>query len=199
MKSLLSPLQVRLIHLLANLGWTLTGGAALAGFHLGHRTTRDLDLFWTGTSTLDRIPDEVVRRLTEAGLDVQRLQAAPGFVRLRVEGEGEVLPVDLVAEPMTPIEAPMEVEPGVLVDTTHAILVNKFNALLSRWAVRDLVDVRELLAAGGDFDRALRDAHTRDGGFSPQTLAWVLDTSPRAGLDDTLLAFREELVRRLLA
>jgi hypothetical protein len=23
----------------------LTGGAALAGFHLGHRTTRDLDLF----------------------------------------------------------------------------------------------------------------------------------------------------------
>ena len=199
MKSLLSPLQTRLLHLLANLGWTLTGGAALAGFHLGHRTTRDLDLFWTGTSTLDRIPDEVVRRLTAAGLDVQRLQAAPGFVRLRVEGDGEVLPVDLVAEPMSPIEAPIEVEPGVLVDTTHAILVNKFNALLSRWAVRDLVDVRELLAAGGDFVRALRDAHARDGGFSPQTLAWVLDTAPRTGLDDTLLAFRAELVRRLLA
>jgi hypothetical protein len=26
--------------------WTLTGGGALAGVHLGHRETRDLDLFW---------------------------------------------------------------------------------------------------------------------------------------------------------
>lgn len=26
-------------------GFFLTGGAALAGFHLGHRTTDDLDLF----------------------------------------------------------------------------------------------------------------------------------------------------------
>jgi hypothetical protein len=25
--------------------WTLTGGGALAGVHLGHRETRDLDLF----------------------------------------------------------------------------------------------------------------------------------------------------------
>ena len=32
----------------------LTGGAALAGFHLGHRTTEDLDLF--GPPTLDLRP-----------------------------------------------------------------------------------------------------------------------------------------------
>ncbi len=41
-------------------GFFLTGGAALAGYHLGHRTTKDLDLF----TTEDRI-EEGVAALTE--------------------------------------------------------------------------------------------------------------------------------------
>ena len=32
----------------------LTGGAALAGFHLGHRTTDDLDLFTTSDAAFER-------------------------------------------------------------------------------------------------------------------------------------------------
>ena len=199
MKSRLSPLQLRVLRELAHLGWTLTGGAALAGFHLGHRSTRDLDLFWMGHASLERIPDEVARRLTASGLVVHRLQTAPGFVRMRVEGDGEALPIDLVADPMRPIDTPIEVEPGIRIDSQHAILVHKLNALLSRWAIRDLVDVRELLAAGGDWGRALRDAHERDGGFSPQTLAWVLDTAPTEGLSAELVRFRKMLVERLLA
>lgn len=41
----LSTLQERVLRLLADVEppWTLTGGAALAGFHTHHRTTRDLD------------------------------------------------------------------------------------------------------------------------------------------------------------
>ena len=43
----LSALQERLLVVLAGLDppWTLSGGAALAGFHTAHRGTRDLDLF----------------------------------------------------------------------------------------------------------------------------------------------------------
>lgn len=60
-----------------------------------------------------------------------------------------------------------------------------------------------LLAAGGDFDRALSDAPRKDGGFSPLTLAWVLKDMPVAemasseGLEDSgwsLVAARDELV-----
>jgi hypothetical protein len=49
--SRLSSTQVAILEALAGIEprWTLTGGAALAGFHLGHRTTRDL--FWQGHDT----------------------------------------------------------------------------------------------------------------------------------------------------
>jgi len=44
----LSSLQRRVLKLLAGLSppWTLSGGGALVGFYVGHRETRDLDLFW---------------------------------------------------------------------------------------------------------------------------------------------------------
>lgn len=35
-------------------GFFLTGGAALAGFHLGHRTTDDLDLFTSQGAAFER-------------------------------------------------------------------------------------------------------------------------------------------------
>jgi hypothetical protein len=35
-------------------GFFLTGGAALAGFHLGHRATDDLDLFTQQESAFER-------------------------------------------------------------------------------------------------------------------------------------------------
>jgi hypothetical protein len=49
-----SSLQRRILTILASQQprWTLTGGAALVGFHLGHRETRDLDLFRHGLARL---------------------------------------------------------------------------------------------------------------------------------------------------
>lgn len=61
MDSRLSPLQARILSLVAGFSppWRLTGGGALVGFHLGHRTTRDLDLFFHGRTTLESIPHEL--------------------------------------------------------------------------------------------------------------------------------------------
>lgn len=198
MENRLSPLQRRVLDRVGGLGWTLTGGGALVGFYLGHRETRDLDLFLHGARRLGELPREVEARLVDAGLTVERLQTAEAFVRLRVSDGVEVLPIDLIADPVPVIEAPVPLAPGLLIDTRHEILVNKLTALLSRWAVRDLVDVRALVNAGGDLDRALADAPRKDAGFSPQNLAWVLDSTP-APLSPDLQAFRDQLVRRLLA
>lgn len=140
----LTDLQARVLATLAPVEprWTLSGGAALAGFHLQHRTTRDLDLFWHGVAAFAH-------------------------------------------------------------DTPHEILVNKLGALLHRAEVRDLIDLRALLAAGGDLTRALRDASVKDGGFSPLMLGYLLQGFPLtaqaaiAGLDATATAeldrFRAEL------
>lgn len=184
--------------------WTLTGGGALAGFHLGHRSTRDLDLFWHGQGELDHSPDEVIRRFAAAGLQVTVERSAPAFRRLRISDGQEVLLVDLVADPIATIEPPeaQDVEGRqILVDTRHEILVNKLTTLLSRSELRDLVDLKALIEAGGDLERGIRDAPKKDGGFSGPTLAWLLGQLPmeRLGAAPDLIRFRDALVKRFLA
>jgi hypothetical protein len=176
----LSPLQERVLTELAHMEprWTLFGGGALIGFHLGHRTTRDLDLAFRRRIHLGDIPREVEARLLRAGLEVEHVQTAVSFVKLRVKDSSGSVELDLVADPTTPVEAPDEPRPGVLVDTARELLAQKLCALLSRTELRDLEDVGALLDAGGDLTRGLADAAIHDGGFSPPTLAWQLHSFP---------------------
>jgi hypothetical protein len=208
----LTPLQERVLVLLAEVTppWTLTGGGALAGFHLAHRTTRDLDLFWHAREELGSLGAEVAHILKRAGLAVSAVQTARAFERLRVSDGREDLILDLVAESVPTIEPPSEATLAgtrIRVDTRHEILVNKLCTLLSRKELRDLRDVRELLQKGGDLERALADAPRKDGGFSPLMVAWILkgtsvpDMAPVGALTPAELAelvqFKEELVDRL--
>ncbi len=175
----LTALQHRILRVLAPVEprWILTGGGALAGVHLGHRETRDLDLFWRNRTQLGELVRDVRAALRADGLEVEALRSAPTFGELRVADGHGVCVVDLVAEPGPSLEPPEIVtvqDATIAVDTAHEILVNKLTALLGRSELRDLVDVRALLEAGVDFDRALRDAPKKDGGFSAMTLAWVL-------------------------
>ena len=175
----LSPLQWRLLRVLAALrpAWTLTGGAAL-GIRLAHRDTRDIDLFFRKLRQLDDLPREAEALLGGDGLSVTRVQTAPAFQRFLVADEaGGTCLVDLVADPVEPVTAPELLQTGsarIQVDSLHELLVNKLCALLSRSELRDLVDLRALLAAGGDLGQAMQDAPKKDGGFSPLVVAWLL-------------------------
>lgn len=110
-------------------------------------------------------------------MEVRSLQSGSAFHRLQVESPEESVVLDLVAEPVATVEEPGEHALGkvrIRVDGPHEILVNKLCALVQRSELRDLLDVQELLARGGDLKRALRDAPRKDSGFSPLTLAWLL-------------------------
>ncbi len=107
------------------------------------------------------------------------LRTTPTFGELRVSDTEQVCIVDLVAEPCESLEAPQRAAidgAEIAVDSPHEILVNKLTALLGRTELRDLQDVQALLDAGVDLTAALRDAPKKDGGFSPLTLAWVLQS-----------------------
>jgi len=210
--SRLTPFQERVLELLAGIDppWTLTGGGALVGLHLGHRATRDLDLFWHGQAELGALRAEAAGRLRAAGLAVESVHGGPSFERMRVTEGDETLLVDLVAEPVATIERPVAARVGsadILIDTPHEILVNKLCALLDRSELRDLQDVRELLAREGDLERALADAPRKNSGFSPLTVAWLLREMPvpsmaaAASLGEAdqreLEVFRDELVSRI--
>jgi hypothetical protein len=59
--SKLTALQRRILVLLdgTSAAWTLVGGEALVGLHLGHGTTRDLDLFFRPREGLGNVGREV--------------------------------------------------------------------------------------------------------------------------------------------
>ena len=91
------------------------------------------------------------------------------------------------------------------IDTAREIAANKICSVLGRAQIKDLVDLKFLLASGIDLSSALAEAARKDAGVDPATLAWVLDQitiSPDARLPgDTdprvLDEFRRELIKTL--
>ena len=151
----------------------LTGGGALAGFHLGHRETHDLDLF-----ALEPIMDDGVRALRQAAQDVgaswEDLRTAPEFRRVLLSrGDASVI-VDLVIEHALQARPEKLTRGAVRVDPAEEILANKLCALLGRAEIRDLVDVRALEGLGLSLTEALAASERKDGGLTPAQLAWVL-------------------------
>jgi hypothetical protein len=155
-------------------GFYLTGGAALAGFHLGHRTTSDLDLFTRHDDAFERGPHVVADLAAAIGADLEVIQDAPGFRRIVLTRDEEALVIDLIRErSFQRHDRKAEID-GILVDPAAEILSNKLTALVGRAEERDLVDLMLLERAGHRIEDALEDALRKDGGCTPATLAWLL-------------------------
>jgi len=150
----------------------LTGGAALAGYHLGHRTTEDLDLF-THEEAIEEGEQALAALCAEAGADMERIRTAPDFRRQLVTRGNEAVLVDIVLD-----RAPGSVEKltfgNIRVDTREEIMANKLCSLLSRSEPRDMVDVMALDRAGTRVEDAIPVAMNKDAGLTPAQLAWVL-------------------------
>jgi len=182
----------------------LTGGAALVGFHLGHRETHDLDLF-TLSDALDEgfaLVGEIARHL---GASLETIQTAPDFRRLLLRRGSEAVVIDLVRERVAQMVPEKPVVSGIRVDPPEEILANKLCALLSRSEIRDLVDVRALEMAGYRVEDALPAATLKDTGLTPAQLSWVLsqielgdDLIPPGGVStEELRRYLADLIARL--
>lgn len=202
----LSNLQETVLHAFfrRTRSFFLTGGAALAAYHLGHRTTNDLDLF-TSSPDLDVGVSALRSVAEELGASLEALRTSPDFRRFLLSLGGEGVVVDLVRD-RTPQIYPEKLDrDGVLIDPAAEILANKLCTLLSRGEVRDLVDVLFLERSGLRVEDALAPASTKDGGLSAGQLAWVLsqitvgsDARIPAGVTAAELQnFLEDLVSRL--
>jgi hypothetical protein len=182
----------------------LTGGAALVGFHLGHRDTHDLDLFTDG-GPLDEGERTLRRIAADLDLSIEPVRRDPAFQRFLLQGRDESLVVDLVRDDV-PQLAEKRIIRGVRIDSAEEILANKLCTLLSRVEVRDLVDVMALEQSGLDPIAAVPAAAAKDAGVTPTQLAWVLSSFPvpEGALPgdvapSDLRSFRDGLIRRLAA
>lgn len=186
-------------------GFFLTGGAALAGYHLHHRPTTDLDLFTLEDAAFERGRHVLADTVAALGASLEIRQDAPGFLRGAVARGDELLIVDLVRERVAQLCPDKPLCDGVRVDPPEEILANKLTALVGRLEERDFVDVYFLERAGFRVEDALGPALTKDGGCTPAQLAWVLSqieipdsaTLPAEVTPTELRRFLTELVRRL--
>ncbi len=195
----LTDFQCQALKTLAQLkvAWRLSGGGALIGAYAHHRMTRDLDLFFLEPQLGD-IPKLTISLLKNSGYTVSIIQNEPAFCRLNIEQKNESLVIDLVAENIAPVDPPREwVCRGtpIQVDSLHELLVTKLCALLGRSEIRDLIDLQELLRSGGNLQKALPDAAQKDAGFSPLTLAWVLQELPVDNLAQEIKLPKEEALQ----
>jgi predicted nucleotidyltransferase component of viral defense system len=185
----------------------LTGGAALAGYHLGHRFTDDLDLFSPPSESMELAVQRLRRAAAAIGATVESVQEAPEFRRFSVQRGSDTTLIDLVIDRAPQLVADKELVGRVRVDSQREIAANKITALLGRTAPRDLVDLYALFDRGHTLDAALADARTKDAAVDPGTLAWVL-SQWRLGPDvplplgvslDAIERMRVQLIERLLA
>jgi hypothetical protein len=152
----------------------LSGGAALAGYHLGHRETLDLDLFTTRPEAFERGRFVLAEVAAVVGATLQVRQDAPGFRRVVLDRGDEAVVVDTVLDRVPQVvEDKPDIE-GVRVDPPREILANKLCAIVGRAEERDLVDLWALERSGLRVEDALADALAKDGGCTPATLAWLL-------------------------
>lgn len=115
----------------------LTGGTALAAFHLGHRRSDDLDFFTEGAVPVEAVL-EFLRSLEMGVPDYQHLFDRRIFL-LPGASEGP-LKVEFTRYPFPRLEPGPEVG-GVPVDSQRDILANKLLAITERREPKDFVDV----------------------------------------------------------
>lgn len=183
----------------------LTGGAALAGFHLHHRTTDDLDLFCLSETDPEEGKRGLLAAAAEVGAEVTVLQESPDFRRAAVSTAVDTVVVDLVVDRVPQLDSEKLVIGGLRVDTRREIAANKVCALLGRTAPRDLFDLKLLLEQELTVEAILADAAEKDGAVDPASLAWVLERyhlPPTAPIPDgtsrdELNAFRTSLIKTL--
>jgi hypothetical protein len=178
--SQLSPLQEEILRFFFQREdrFFLTGGAALAGFHLKHRRTADLDFFVPadtgGPGILDAGESALRAVAAHIGATIESVQTEPEVRRRLVKRGADRVLVDLVVDRAVQGYPDKPLFGDVRVDPPEEILANKLCTLLSRAEVRDYVDVYALERAGFKLEDALPLAACKDAGLTPATLAWVL-------------------------
>ena len=186
--SQLTPLQEKVLEAFfrREQRFFLTGGAALAGFHLRHRRTDDLDLF-TADEPLDEGERSLEAVADELGAALEPVQRAPDFRRWTLRLDEQFVVVVLVRD-RTPVVAEKLKFGAVRVDSPAEILANKLSTLMSRGEVRDLVDVYFLEKAGFRTEDAMPMALRKDASVTPAQLAWVISQIEIRGQDDQPIA-----------
>jgi hypothetical protein len=207
----LTPLQLAVLERFfatdAGKRFFLTGGTALAAFHLHHRLSVDLDLFTLDDLAMREAGLLLPQLAADLGCQIGRARTTEHFRQFLLEPEtGNPLQVDLVRD-FGPQYGQHSTVGDIVVDSVENIGANKLTAILSRTEAKDFVDLYFILQAGYEFEDLLAKAREKDLGLQPFYMAGTLlqirhlhilpATTPPLTLGE-LQAFITSLADRLL-
>jgi hypothetical protein len=152
----------------------LTGGTALAAFHLHHRLSVDLDLFTLDDLALREADVLLPQLAADVGCRLGAMRRTEHYREVFFEPAiGDLLKIDLVRDFGPQYGEHLHVN-HVIVDSIENIGANKITAILGRTEPKDFVDLYFILQAGLEFDALLVKAQTKDLGLHPFYLAGSL-------------------------
>ncbi len=191
MQNILTPLQHKFLNEFFRPEYEtkefyLTGGTALSAFYLYHRRSIDLDLF-----TLSKDSFQLVERTTQTmsrqlACEYFPIRITPSFKHIDIQSVNERLTLHFALEYSPPIKQPQLFE-GIAVSSIEEITVNKICTALGRTELKDLVDLYFLDKAGYIIRDYFALAQTKDGGLTPETLAYTMGLFSVAAIPDFMM------------
>ena len=174
----LTPLQASVLESFfaaaAGQQFYLTGGTALAAFHLHHRVSVDLDLFTLDDLALHEADILLPQLAASMNCRLGAMRRTEHYREVFLEPEsGDPLKIDMVRDFGPQYGEHIRSGP-VIVDSIENIGANKLTAILGRTEPKDFVDLYFILRAGYSFDDLLAKAQTKDLGLHPFYLAGSL-------------------------
>lgn len=163
--TVLTQLQKKLLELFAESKlakqYYLTGGTALAAFHLKHRLSEDLDFFAKTAAPLETVEKFCHDAVVELGLKTPTLtRLYDRRIFIFPMGKAE-LKVEFTEYPYNQLN-PVITIGGVNVDSIRDIAANKIIAILDRFEPKDYVDLAVLLKKF-TLKNMIDDAHQKFG------------------------------------
>lgn len=154
-------------------GFFLTGGAALAGYHIHHRETNTLKL-----CTLEdrvRVGEAALLEVAgDIGAKVQRLEAPEAFGRFLLRREDDSVVVELEQDLCPQVQPEKTAIGEIRVDRPKEITARILCALASHYELNDLVDLRALEIAGHTVEDHIEAAAHRNPDVTPEALVRAL-------------------------
>jgi len=150
-------------------GFFLTGGAALAGYHIHHRATKSLQI----CTVEDRVRVGEAALLEVAGdigAKIQRLEAPEAFGKFLLRRGDDSLVVNIAQDLCPQVQPEKTVIGEIQVDRPKEITAKILSSLRSHFGLGELVDLRALEIAGYKVEDHLEAAAHRDPDVTPAEL-----------------------------
>ena len=149
----------------------LTGGTALSGFYLGHRTSIDLDFFTQSENVFDELDFIIHEVSSDITCEIKSIRITNYFKHYEADMPDGPLTIHSAKDIAVRI-APVQIYDSLIIDSIEDITANKICAFLGRNSMKDFIDLYFLDSNGYTIENFLSIAQQKDGGLFPETLAY---------------------------